>query len=330
MSVNISDVAKAAGVSIATVSRIVNNLSGYSQATKDKVQTAIDELGYKPNAVARGLVSSKTDTIGVLLPCVTGRFSSELLKGIEKIAHSRGCSVIICNTDRNGERTMSYLRTLSEKRVDGILFISELLTEQYGSYLESLRIPVVLVATSSSIFPFSSVKVDDYSAAYSEAEYLISKGHRRIGFIAGNPQDPIAGAPRIEGYRAALNDAGIPFDPACEVYGDFHFESGIASMAILDTRSLGITAVCAASDEMALGAMTYLHRQKRRLPEQMSVIGYDDTLDAQMAYPSLTTVHQPIELMGQKAMELLSVKQPEHMILEHHICERESVLPLQG
>ena len=327
MASNISDVAKHAGVSIATVSRIINNLPGYSDKTRVKVEKAIAELGYKPNAMARGLVSNKTNTIGVLLPCVTGRFSSELLRGIEKIAHAKGYSVIICNTDANGEQTMSYLRTLSEKRVEGILFISEWVTEEYGEYLSGLDIPVVLVATHSPHYGFPTVRVDDFAAAYTATSYLISCGHTRIGMISGSEHDRIAGAPRIEGYKKALMDAGIDVIPSCIAYGDFHFESGIAAMAVLDARGLGLTAVFAASDEMASGAITYLHRSGRQLPDDLSVIGYDDTLDAVMCYPSLTTLHQPIEEMGECAMDLIcrGITGRQDMVLDHYMVERDSV-----
>ncbi len=330
MAINISDVAKHAHVSIATVSRIINNLPGYSEKTKQRVEKAIEELGYKPNAVARGLVNNKTRTIGVLLPCVTGRFSSGLLRGIERIAHSKGFSVIICNTDMNGERTMSYLQTLSEKRVEGILFISEWVTPEYGDFLSKLGIPIVLVATHSNEFPFPSVRVDDYSAAYSATSYLIQNGHSRIGLISGDEKDLIAGRPRIDGYKQALDDAGLDWKESFIAYGDFHFESGIAAMALLDARGLDLSAVFATSDEMAIGALSYLHRRNISVPEELSLVGYDDTLDAVMSYPSLTTLHQPIEEIGECAMDLIcrGVVEPQDIVLEHYIAERDSVRKL--
>lgn len=331
MAINISDVAKHAGVSIATVSRILNNLPGYSEKTKERVEHAIEELGYEPNGVARGLVNNRTRTIGVLLPCVTGRFSSSLLRGIEKVAHSKGYSVIICNTDMNGERTMTYLKTLKEKRVEGILFISEWVTKDYGEYLSKLGIPVVLVATHSKDFPFPSVRTDDFTASYDTTKYLIEKGHKRIGLISGDAKDRIAGKPRIDGYKKALSDAGIDWEEPQIAYGDFHFESGLAAMALLDARILGLTAVFATSDEMALGALSYLHRQHVNVPEQISLVGYDDTLDAILSYPALTALHQPIEEMGECAMDLIcrGVTEPQQIVLEHFIVERDSVKELQ-
>lgn len=326
MSIKISDVAKKAGVSTATVSRIINNLSGYSEETRTRVEKAIKELGYKPNAVARGLAGGRTNTIGVLLPSLSSRFSSQLIHGIETRAHKLGYSVIICNTDSNGERTMEYLRILSEKRVEGILFASEWVTDEYGKYLKEMGIPVVLVSTYSNKFDFPYVRVDDRQAAYSATKYLIDCGHRKIGFISGRPEDPIAGLPRIEGYKNALSEAGIGIDDKLIVYGDFHFQSGVVAMEELMNRDNSITAVFSSSDEMALGALTYLHSKGIAVPKELSLVGYDDTQDALMSVPPLTTVHQPINEMGEKAVELLfERKSPNSVIMRHWIEERKSV-----
>ncbi len=329
MSVKISDVAKKAGVSTATVSRIINNLSGFSEETKIRVEAVIRELGYKPNAIARGLVSRRTHTIGVLLPCLSSRYSSQLIHGIETEAHRRGYSVIICNTDRNGERTLEYLRILSEKRVEGIIFASEWVKKEYGKYMLDLSIPVVLISTYSDHFPFPYVRVDDRQAAYTSCKYLLDKGHRKIGFISGNPDDPIAGTPRIEGYRKALAEYDQPFDEKLLVYGDFHFKSGIVGMEALWKYKDDITAVFASSDEMALGALTFLHGRGVKIPDEISVMGYDDTLDAVMAVPALTTLHQPVEEMGSRAMDLLlEGNDSNSIVMKHWVCERNSVREL--
>ncbi|MBI9103953.1 MAG: LacI family DNA-binding transcriptional regulator [Spirochaetales bacterium] len=329
MSAKISDVAKKAGVSTATVSRIINNLSGFSEETKIRVEEAIRELGYKPNAVARGLVSARTHTIGVLLPCLSSRYSSQLIHGIETEAHRRGYSVIICNTDRNGERTLEYLRILSEKRVEGIIFASEWVKEEYGRYMLDLSIPVVLVSTYSDHFPFPYVRVDDKQAAYTSFKYLLDKGHRKIGFISGTSDDPVAGAPRIEGYRKALAEYDQSFDEKLLVYGDFHFESGASGMEVLWNENKDLTAVFASSDEMALGALTFLHGKGVNIPGDISVMGYDDTLDAVMAVPALTTLHQPVEEMGICAMGLLLEGDDSNsIIMKHWVKERNSVREL--
>ena len=321
----IKDVAREAGVSVATVSRILNNLPGYSVETKRRVTAAIKQIGYQPNAVARGLVRKKTHTIGVLLPTVTSMFASELLGGIEAAAHGRGYSAIICNTDRNGSRTAEYLRVLSEKQVDGIVFTSEELTDEYERLIEDMRVPVVLVSTMSSRYQIPYVRVDDRQAAYTATKYLIDRNHVNIGMVSGTASDQIAGEPRVYGYRQALIDSGVVPDDSWVVYGDFHFDSGrrAALKLLQDHREL--TAVFAASDEMAVGVLSAAWELEILVPQELSVIGYDDTKDAQMAIPPLTTVHQPIAEMGSRAVEMLVTGNTESQVLPFFVKERNSV-----
>jgi len=330
MKPTIRDVAKQTGVSIATVSRIINGLDGYNEETKKKVLAAIDELKYTPNAIARGLVSSSTHTIGVLLPCVTDSFATRLLQGIEDRARERGYSVIICNTESDGERTLEYLDVLSEKRVDGLIFTSEWIRTAYGERLNGMGIPVVLVSTSSDSYPFPFVKVDDRRAAYQATVYLIEKGHRVIGMVAGNPEDPIAGSPRIEGWRQALLERGLPADSRQVAVGDFHFASGVTATELLMMRSPDITAIFAASDEMALGVLSWAYHNKVAVPSSLSVIGYDDAQAAEMAIPPLTTVHQPIYEMGLKAADLLfsEASMGKECVMPIKIVERDTVRKL--
>ncbi len=151
MNPTIKDVAKKADVSVATVSRILNNLTGYSDKTRQKVMQAIRELGYQPNAIARGLVNKRTETIGVLVPDLSGSFASEVLSGVEDFAQLHGYSVIVCNTDEDGKRTMNYLQVLREKQVDGILLVSEPLKEEYYRTLQDMRTPFVLISSLSIV-----------------------------------------------------------------------------------------------------------------------------------------------------------------------------------
>ncbi len=323
----IKDVARKARVSTATVSRIVNRLDGYSEKTRERVLSAIASLGYRRNAVARGLVRRKVNTIGVLLPEVSSRFASELLHGIEAEAHRLGHSVIVCNTSSDGERTMEYLDVLGERRVDGILFTSERVKPEYHRAFRELAIPVVLVSSISREFEIPYVKVDDRAAACDMTRYLIEKGHRHIALITGSHKDPIAGLPRVEGYRSAMEEAGLEVPQSWVVEGDFHYRSGFRAMEQLLERARGITAVFATSDEMALGALSCAFSAGLRVPDDLSVAGYDDTLDAEMAIPPLTTVHQPIQEMGMRATGiLLGEKRPrQSVLLPHSIVERGSV-----
>ncbi|MFH2115887.1 MAG: substrate-binding domain-containing protein [Spirochaetota bacterium] len=326
MKPTIKDVARQAGVSVATVSRILNGLHGFSPETRERVQTVIAELGYRPNAVARGLVNQATGIIGVLLPCVTDKFATLLLQGIEDGARERGYSVIVCNTESNGKRTMEYLRVLEEQRVDGIVFASEWITDDYGRELLGMKIPVVLTATMSMKFPFPYVKVDDLLAAYSATRYLIDMGHRNIAFLSGSPSDRIAGTPRIEGWKQAMEEAGIPVEERMLAYGDFHFASGIDGAESLSRSYPEATAIFAASDEMALGVLSWAYRKGVSIPSALSVLGYDDTLAAEMAIPPLSSVRQPIYEMGRTAAELLFQGDAgRSIVMPFGITERETV-----
>lgn len=331
MKPTIHQVALHAGVSVATVSRIVNGLEGYSSETKLRVEESIAALGYHPNAIARGLVSRRTRTIGVLLPSVTNHFATPLLQGLEDAAHRAGYSVIVCNTESNGRRTMEYLRVLGEKQIDGLVFTSEWISDEYGATLEALRIPVVLVATASEEFPFPSVKVDDRKASHDAVKYLVSRGHRSIGLITGPVEDRIAGGPRINGWRDALAEAGLPHDERQIALGDFHFPSGRQAMAQLWSRCPDLTAVFATSDEMAMGVLSFCHENHIVVPDQLSVVGYDDTRIAEMGIPPLSSVHQPVYAMGGRAAQMLFQKTgAQSVVFPHHIVERESVRSLGG
>ncbi|MEC0333422.1 substrate-binding domain-containing protein [Paenibacillus macerans] len=332
MNPTIKDVANKANVSIATVSRVLNNLPGYSEKTKDKVFKAIEEIGYQPNAIARGLINKRTHTIGVMFPTVSSLFSSEILRGVEDYAQDNGYSVVVCNTDSDGKRTLKYLQVLREKQVDGVIFSSEVLKKEYYQALKKMQIPFVLVSTESNYKNVPYVKVDDYKAAFDAVQYLIRIGHRKIALIGGTKHDKIAGVTRIEGYKKALETHGIPVDPAYIAYGDFLFERGCEAMESLLRKAPDMTAVFAASDEMAIAALSVAAKHGIKVPEDLSIIGYDDLKLAQMVVPPLTTVRQPLYDMGnlasQKLIRMIKTGEAESSrIMAHSIVERQTVKP---
>jgi LacI family transcriptional regulator len=331
MSYTIKDVAKHANVSIATVSRVLNGQGGYSKATEEKVHLAIEELGYQPNAFARGLISNKSNTLGILFPEVSSQFSSKILRGVEEAAHRLNSSVIVCNTASHGQRTMKYLQLLTEKRVDGILFVSEIITEEYYKKLESMQIPVVLISTESYRYPLPYVKVDDKHAAFTATDYLIKMGHSKIGMISGNKDDIIAGQPRIDGYKQALAQRGLAIKDENIIHSNgFSFNDGLTGLPKLLEQSPDLTAVFAASDALALGAISAAYKLGIKIPENLSIIGYDNLPIAEMSIPPLTTVAQPLEEMGIVAAEMLFTmmnqgRRVESRIMSHSVIERESV-----
>ncbi|OMD07139.1 LacI family transcriptional regulator [Paenibacillus odorifer] len=331
MTPTIKDVAKAANVSVCTVSRVIHNLEGYSHKTKLKVLQAVEELGYYPNKVARGLVNKKTRTLGVLFPSVSSYFFCGILHGIEKATYDKDYTVIVCNTAEDGKRTKNCLKLLQEKQVDGIIFTCEVLKDEYYLQLRQKKTPLVLVNAYSPKYTIPFVKVDDKHAAYQATSYLINKGHHNIAMIAGTPWDMIAGIPRVEGYRQALEEQGFIFNEARIAYGDFHMESGRAAMEKLLREAPPFTAVFAASDEMAIGAMGMAFEKGLKIPDDLSMIGYDDLMVSKIIFPPLTTVHQSLDQMGRLAVEkLLSlIEKPQEIpistLMNHYIVERETV-----
>lgn len=322
MSVTIKDVAKKANVSYSTVSRILNNLPGYSEETKQKVEKVIKELGYQPNAIARGLINRETKTIGVLVPGVSDLFAGEILAGIEEKAHELGYSVMICKTKY---RTRDYLRTLYEKRLDGIIMVSGSINPESYEEIEKMNIPVVEVATKSNYPIIPSININEYQASYDAVKYLVEKGHSHIGMIAGTKGDD-----RIKGFKNALNDAGITVTHHMITYGDYHFDSGVDAMGELLDNYPTITAVFCASDEMAVGALSCLYKKGIKVPEKISVVGFDNTPTAKKAIPPLTTVAQPLNEMGESAVQLLLDSSSEvNKIYPHHIFERDTVRSLR-
>lgn len=328
MKTTIKDVAKKANVSVATVSRVINKLPGYTQKTEKKVLHTIQELGYYPNELARNLVGKRIDTIGVLMPDLSSMVASEILEGIEDAAHKNNHSIIICNTDRNGIRTIKYLNILRNKQIDGVLIVSEKLNKKYVDMINDRNMQVVLISTYYNK-NLTYIKVDDEKAAYDATCYLISNGHTNIGMLAGTKDDDIAGIPRVNGFLKSISDNNLIFKKEHLIYGDFSFDSGKECFMKLIKRSPDITAIFCASDEMAVGAISAAFELGIKIPEQISLIGYDNTKLSLMANPSLTTISQSFYEMGYQGLNMLIDKingrDVKSNIMQHKIIERKTV-----
>lgn len=328
----IEDVAKKASTSIATVSRVLNNKKGFSEETRQRVLNAIEETGYESNAIAKSLKTNKTHTIGVIIPNISSMLSNQILNGIEQLANNKDYSVIVSYTYSKSNKVMKSLKTFNEQRVDGILFTSDFLTDEYAEYINRMNIPVILVATESPKYKFPFVKVNDFEASSYATNYLINKGHRNIGLISGPQDDPIAGAQRIEGFVSALENANIPLVKTQIAYNaDFSFEDGKRSFEKILTNHPEITAIFSASDEMAIGALRRAHEMGVKIPEDISLVGYDNIQISSMVWPALSTISQPLEEIGYKATELLinmmerKNVDKEGIYIPFTLIERESV-----
>ncbi|MGG0717751.1 LacI family DNA-binding transcriptional regulator [Robertmurraya massiliosenegalensis] len=332
MKPTIKDVARLSGVSMSTVSRVLNSPESVREDKRIKVQKIIEELKYHPNALARGLISKRTQSLGVLIPDISNLYVSEIMKGMEDAAHNLGLNLILCNTDRNQEKMIRYLKVLKEKQVDGIIFTSEPITEAVFQIFDQLNIPIVLAATQSIEYNIPSVKIDDEKAGYDAACYLMDQGHVDIGMISGPTTDVIAGFPRYFGFKQALKDrlGRSQIDKFIE-FGAYQFEDGYKGMERLYLKNPHLTSVFCASDEMALGAISYLHKIGKEVPNDISILGFDNTKIAKMSIPQLTTVAQPMYEIGKFAVNKLEcVINSEGLdevrtYVKHTIIERESV-----
>ena len=336
MPVTIYDVAREAGVSMATVSRVVNGNPNVKPMTRKKVLGAIERLGYRPNAVARGLASKKTTTVGVIIPDISSLFFSELARGIEDIATMYKYNIILCNSDQRLEKELQLINTLLEKQVDGLLFMGAEIKEDHLQALTSTQVPTVLAATRDADNKLPSVTIDHYQAAYDATEALIQRGHKRIGMITGPMSDPLGGLMRFEGYKQALKDAGISLDEALVAQGNLFYESGLSHTKEFLQLKEPPTAIFAANDEMAIGAIHAVQDSGLHVPNDVEVIGHDNIRLTEMVRPRLTSVVQPMYDIGAVAMRLLTKYMnnehvEEHVVLlPHRIEYRESTKPDQA
>ncbi|GGD47760.1 LacI family DNA-binding transcriptional regulator [Paenibacillus nasutitermitis] len=332
----IKDVAKMAGVSTTTVSRVLNGERYVKDELKAKVQRVIDELGYSPSHIARSLVRQKTNLIGVIVPDLTSSFHATILSSIEQTASRSGYSLLVCDIHEDTDKELQYLNIFKEMRVEGIIIMHEKLSDKIQNLINKLDIPVIFSSVRPPDQKFISVIIDDYHAAYDAARYLAGLGHTRIAFIGGDMRDVTSGQSRYLGYRNALEDSGIAVDDDYIRFGDYKPRSGYDRMKELLDVSPRPTAVFAVSDDMAAGAMNCIHDQKLSVPEDISVIGFDGSQLTELVRPRLSSMEQPIEDMGRVTVDSLfdliqgNEKAPkEDLILQHQLVVRDSCRALQ-
>jgi LacI family transcriptional regulator len=306
MNTTIYDVAREAGVSMATVSRVVNGNPNVKPTTRKKVLEAIEKLGYRPNAVARGLASKRTTTVGVIIPDISSIFFAELARGIEDIATMYKYNIILCNSDQNKDKEIHLINTLLEKQVDGIVFMGGQITEDHVEEFKRSPVPIVLSATIDQKKEFPSVNINYEQAAYDAVKFLIDNGHRKIAMLTGSLEDPVNGYQKYSGYRKALEEATISFTEDYVVVGDYTYDSGIEAMEKFLELNERPTAIFTGTDEMALGIIHGAQDRGLSVPEDIEVIGFDNTRLAAMVRPTLTSVVQPMYDIGAVSMRLLT------------------------
>lgn len=304
--ITIYDVAREAGVSMATVSRVVNGNPNVKPATRKKVLDVIKKLGYRPNAVARGLASKKTTTIGVVIPDISNAFYSEVTRGIEDIAAMYHYNIIISNSDLQLNKELQLIETLLEKQVDGLLFLGGQVTDEHREIFEHAHVPIVLTATRDEKRQMPSVLIDQKQAALDATSVLIQEGNKRIGLIGGPLTDMVKGYPRYLGYKEALTESGIDLDDSLIQIGDYRYKSGYQCMQSLLELEERPTAVFVLSDEMAVGAMHAVQDSGLHVPQDISIVGFNSIPLSTQVRPLLSTVGVPMYDIGAVAMRLLT------------------------
>ncbi|MCJ8008682.1 LacI family DNA-binding transcriptional regulator [Lederbergia wuyishanensis] len=296
---SIKDVAKLAGVSVATVSRVLNNKGYVGVDTREKVENAIQTLNYKPNEVARSLFKKQSKTIGLLLPSIMNPFFPELSRAVEDVAADLGYNVILCNTDGNKEKEQRYLDMLLQKYVDGIIFTT---TSLDPDMLQQLQIPIVCMDRKVST-NITTVVVNNKKGAQLATQFLLDKGCKRVAHIRG-PENVYTAKERLEGYLDIVKNKEW-FKESYIVNGQYGMEKAIeATLELLQTNP-EIDGIFAANDTTAIGAMKAAHQIGLRIPEDISIIGFDGIALSKSTIPELTTVAQPIYEIGKKAASLL-------------------------
>ena len=300
------DVADLAKVSKTTVSHVINETRPVSEETRQRVLNSMKELGYQPNILARSLRKKETSTIGLIVPNNANPFYAEVSRGVESLSFEEGYNVILCNSDRNLQKEIAYTELLLKKRVDGILFVGAWVGEQI-QHLHEIHlqgIPLAVVDRFTQDLDIDSVRIDNRLGGWLATSHLLGLGHRRISCIGGIPEFT-PNAERITGYKKAMGDAGINVESELVIRANFQFEGGYKAAQQLLSLDDRPTAIFACNDLTAIGAIRAATDLGYGVPDDLSVVGFDDIQMAQYACPQLTTISQPMFEMGNLATEML-------------------------
>lgn len=323
--ITIYDVAREAGVSMATVSRVVNGNKNVKENTRKKVLDVIDRLDYRPNAVARGLASKKTTTVGVVIPNIANSYFSLLAKGIDDIATMYKYNIVLASSDEDDEKEVSVVNNLFAKQVDGIIFMGHHLTEKIRTEFSRSRTPIVLAGTVDLEHQLPSVNID-YKGAVKEVVDILAKNHQKIAFVSGPLTDDINGKLRLSGYKEGLKQNTLHFKEGLVFESHYKYSDGfeLAQRVI----SSGATAIYVTEDSLAAGLLNGLFAAGKSVPEDFEIVTSNDSAVTQYTRPNLTSISQPIYDLGAVSMRMLTKimnkeeLEEKEILLNHGISKR--------
>jgi len=330
VTVTIYDVAREANVSMATVSRVVNGNPNVKPTTRKKVLDVIARLEYRPNAVARGLASKKTTTVGVIIPDISNIFYAELARGIEDVATMYRYNIILSNSDQREEKELQLLDNMYGKQVDGIVMMSDQVNDELLNKMSHSPVPIVLAGSIDESRTVSSVNIDYLQAAYEAVKRFIDNGHTRIAYVSGPFTATINKKYKFEGYKKALEEAGIEVDENLVIASEDSYDSGLEDFNTLSNLQAPPTAFFAGSDELAIGIIHGAQDFGKKVPDDYEVISFENSKLARMVRPQLTSVVLPLYDIGAVSMRLLTKYMNKeqvdegNVILPHRIEDRNS------
>jgi len=328
--VTLEMVAAACGVSPSTVSRILNGTAIVSPEKREAVDRAIAELGFIPNPIARGLAGGRTLSVGVVTQAIDSPFYGVALRGIEEELSQAGYSPLFVSGHWNAEEERRCVEVLRSRRVDGMILLTGILSDEALRNLAK-TMPVVITGRTLTAPGLYALDFNNFEGARLATHHLLSLGHRKIAFISGDPIHPDA-AERLRGYRAALEAAGVRYKPALVMPGKYFEGSGLMAVERLIDSGEPFTAIFSANDQMAFGAALALHRRGLRVPDDISLVGFDDLAGAEHSIPPLTTIHQAAHELGRLAavslLQLLSGQTPDGTLPEPRLIARASTRAL--
>lgn len=330
MKPTIYDVANEAGVSISTVSKVLNNTGSIAEKTRKRVKETMLELNYQPSVVASA--RKRIQNIGLLIPNIANPFMAEIARGVENNLRKFGFNLMICSTDNDLKNEIEYISILKQKYLDGIIIATGLQEDKAIKELLKAEIPIALLSRDVSSLAVDEVLVDDFLGGFEATKYLISLGHQKIAMITEDTNISTIKA-RVEGYKQALEESGIEYDESLVITNNSSLDEGKQSTRELLNLPSPPTAIFASTEFLAIGAIQGARELNVQVPQELSIIGFDDTILSTICDPALTTIAQPIHEMSKKVVELLiaEIKNPketkQRVVLSPKLVIRESTSP---
>ena len=329
-SVTIYTVAREARVSMATVSRVVNGNPNVKPETRQKVLDVIKQLNYRPNAVARGLASKKTTTVGVVIPNITDPYFAELALGIDDVASMYKYNIILTNSDSDDEKILKVVRSLLAKQVDGLIFMGHDVSDDLRNEFESTNTPVVVAGSVVNVDALPSVRINYQAAAKEATEFLLKHGDQQVAYITGPLRYSINGEDRLNGYKEALANNNVPFNESLVIETDGSYQAGYAKAQ--EVIEKGLKATYVTDDSLAAGLLNGLTDAGISVPDDFELISSNDTNYTKVVRPTITSITQPLYDLGAISMRLLtklmdgddSNDDEKNVILDHGFVERQS------